>query len=51
MNLYNLSQAILGTLPSEFTFLYGLLTFILAIITVLVLISPFVLLIKLLGGR
>ena len=31
MNLYNLSQAILGSLPIEFNFLYGLLTFILAI--------------------
>ncbi len=51
MNLYNLSVAILGNLPSEFTFLYGLLTFILAVISVLVLISPFVLVIKLIGGR
>lgn len=51
MNLYDLSVAILGTLPSEFSFLYGLLTFILAIISVLLLISPFVLVIKLMGGR
>lgn len=51
MNLYDLSVAILGTLPSEFTFLYGLLTFILAIVSVCLLISPFVLVIKMLGGR
>ena len=51
MNLYNLSEAILGTLPNEFTFLYGLLTFILACITLCLLISPFVLIFKILGGR
>lgn len=51
MNLYDLSIAILGTLPTEFHFLYGLLTFILAIVSVLLLISPFVLVIKLLGGK
>ena len=51
MNLYNLSQAILGSLPVEFNFLYGLLTFILAILSIMVLISPFVLVIKLIGGK
>lgn len=51
MNLYDLSVSILGILPSEFNFLYGLLTFLLAIITILIIISPFVLVIKLLGGK
>lgn len=51
MNLYSISQAILGTLPSEFTFLYGLLTFIIAVLSVLLLLFPFVLVFKLMGGK
>lgn len=51
MNLYNLSQAILGTLPTEFTFLYGLLTFIIAVLSVLLLLFPFVFVFKIMGGR
>ena len=51
MNLYNLSESILGTLPTEFTFLYGLLTFILACISLCLLISPFILIFKMLGGK
>ena len=51
MNLYSLSEAILGTLPTEFTFLYGLLTFILAVLSILLLLFPFVLIFKLMGGR
>ncbi len=51
MNLYAISEAILGTLPTEFTFLYGLLTFIMAVLSVLLLLSPFVLIFKLLGGK
>lgn len=49
--LYELSQLILGTLPSEFTFMYGMLTFILGVISVLLIISPIVLIIKLVGGK
>ena len=51
MNLYGISTTILGTLPEEFTFLYGLLTFILAVCSVLLLISPFIFIFKLMGGR
>ena len=51
MNLYALSELILGTLPSEFTFLYGIFTLILGVISVLILILPFILIIRLLGGK
>ena len=49
--LYELSQLILGDLPLEFNFLYGMLTFILSVVSVLLLISPIVLIIKLVGGK
>lgn len=50
MDLYNLSEMILGTLPSEFSFLYGLLTFILSILSICLLLSPFVLIFKVMKG-
>ncbi len=49
--LYELSQLILGDLPLEFHFLYGMLVFVLAVVSVLLLISPIVLIIKLVGGK
>lgn len=51
MNLYDLSVSILGTLPDEFTFIYGLFTFILAVCSVFLLLSPFILIFKLMGGK
>lgn len=51
MELYSLAQSILGVLPSEWNILYGLLTFILAIIGIVIIISPIILVIKLVGGR
>lgn len=51
MELYNLSVLILGDLPSNLTILYGLFTFILGVVAVLILISPIVLILKLIGGR
>lgn len=51
MDLYSLAVLILGDLPSNLTILYGLFTFILGVIAVLILISPIVLILKLIGGR
>ena len=47
MELYNLSVLILGELPSNLTILYGLFTFILGVVAVLILISPIILILKL----
>lgn len=51
MNLYSISELILGTLPMEFEFLYGLLTFVLAIVSIILVISPFLLILRMLGGK
>lgn len=51
MQLYNLSVSILGDLPSNLEFLYALFTFILGVLAVLLLISPIILILKLIGGK
>lgn len=51
MNLYNLSVLILGELPQKFEILYALLTFLLAILAIVIIISPFILIFKILGGK
>lgn len=49
--VYDLALLILGDLPVEFTFLYGMLAFILAVVAVILLSSPIILVIKLVGGK
>lgn len=44
--LYEISQTILGTLPSNYELLYFIMTFFLILLIIGVLISPFVALIK-----
>lgn len=48
--VHELSKAILGTLPAEFSYLYGALDLILAIVTILIIISPFIIIFKILKG-
>ena len=50
MALYDLAVDILGELPQSSEYLYGILTLFLCILYLFVIISPFILLLKI-GGR
>lgn len=49
--IHELSVKILGTLPNYAVWCYSVLDLLLSVVLVALLISPFVLLIKLLGGK
>lgn len=50
MDIYSLSESLLGILPQESTYLYSILTLILCIAIIFVILSPFIILLKL-GGK
>ena len=49
--IHELSLKILGTLPDYATWVYSALDLLLAIISIALLVSPFILVLKLLGGK
>lgn len=51
MNLYELSELIIGTVPVGWEVLYISLTYILSVVSVLLIISPIIIIFKILGGR
>ena len=51
LELWELTKQIVGVLPAEYEFVYFIVLVFLCMALVFVLVSPFVLLIKLIGGR
>ena len=51
LDLWNLAKTIVGQVPSHYEFVYFIVLAFLCMALVFILVSPFVLLIKLIGGR
>ncbi len=49
--LWDLAQRIVGEVPQHYSFVYFIVAVFLSIALVFILVSPFILLIKLIGGR
>ena len=51
LELWDLAQRIVGQVPSHYEFVYFIVLIFLCMALVFILVSPFMLLIKLIGGR
>lgn len=51
VNLYDLVVEIIGVVPSGYQFIYALGTIFLLIVTLFVIVSPFIFMYQMLGGK
>lgn len=50
-SLYDIAVYIVGTLPPQFSFIYGLVTLVISIVFILLIFTPFIIAYKLIGGK